>query len=161
MMRREFEIAARSNSNIGVIMLDVDHFKRVNDTRGHLAGDAVLREIANRIQGAIRSYDLAGRYGGEEFLVVLPDCGAERIQKCAERIRASVADEPIPAEGSYLTVTVSAGTAVLDPALGTESDALAVADSALYQAKNAGRNRVVAAAWERGLSPLAPVDSER
>jgi len=159
MMSREFEIAARSNCSMGVIMLDVDHFKRVNDTRGHLAGDAVLKEIARRIRQAIRSYDLAGRYGGEEFLVVLPDCDSEQIRRCAERIRSAVADEPILAEGSYLTITVSAGTTVLDPVPGTESDALAVADTALYRAKNAGRNRVVAAGCERGLSPLTPIDS--
>ncbi len=159
MMSREFEIAARSNSSIGVIMLDVDHFKRVNDTRGHLAGDAVLKEIARRIRQAVRSYDLAGRYGGEEFLVVLPDCDAGRIERCAERIRLAIADEPILAEASFLTVTVSAGTTVLNPVPGTESDALAVADTALYRAKNAGRNRVVAGAWEGALSPLTPLDS--
>jgi len=157
MVRREFEIAARSNCCVGVIMLDVDHFKQVNDSRGHLAGDTVLKEIANRIQQVIRSYDLAGRYGGEEFLIVLPNCDAEQIQSCAERIRSAIADVPILADGSYLTATVSAGTMVLDPVQGTESDALTAADAALYRAKEAGRNRVVAAAWEYGLSPLPPV----
>jgi two-component system, cell cycle response regulator len=160
MMRREFEIAARSNCGIGVIMLDVDHFKHVNDTFGHLAGDAVLKEVANRIQQVIRSYDLAGRYGGEEFLVVLPDCDRERIQNCAERIRSAIADHPILAEGLSLAVTVSAGTTVLDPMRGTERDALAEADTALYRAKNAGRNRVIAAVRELGLSRLSPVASE-
>jgi two-component system, cell cycle response regulator len=159
MMSREFEIAARANNSIGVIMLDVDHFKRVNDTRGHLAGDAVLKEIARRIRQAVRSYDLAGRYGGEEFLVVLPDCDAGRIERCAERIRSAIAEEPILAEGSFLTVTVSVGTTVLNPIPATESDALAAADTALYRAKNAGRNRVVAVAWEGALSPLTPPDS--
>jgi diguanylate cyclase (GGDEF)-like protein len=160
MMSREFEIAARSNSSIGVILLDVDHFKRVNDTCGHLAGDAVLIEIARRIRQTIRSYDLAGRYGGEEFLVVLPDCDTERIRRCGERIRSAIADEPILAEGSHLTVTVSAGTTVLDPVPGAEGNALAVADTALYQAKNAGRNRVIAAAPEHSLSTLTPAGSE-
>jgi len=150
MMRREFEIAARSNGMIGVILLDVDHFKHVNDAHGHLAGDSVLKEIANRILQVIRSYDLAGRYGGEEFLIVLPDCDTERIQSCAERIRSAIANEPILAEGSSFTVTISAGTKVLDPVLGTESDALAEADTALYQAKNTGRNRVIAAMREYG-----------
>jgi two-component system, cell cycle response regulator len=120
----------------------------------------VLKEIANRIQEAIRSYDLAGRYGGEEFLIVLSDCDAERIQSCAERIRSAIADEPILAEGSHLSATVSAGTAVLDPVMRTESDALAAADAALYRAKRAGRNRVIAAAWEPSMSSLSPVPSE-
>jgi two-component system, cell cycle response regulator len=160
MMSREFEIAARSKWGIGLVMLDVDHFKQVNDTRGHQAGDAVLKEIANRIQQAIRSYDLAGRYGGEEFLVVLPNCDAERIQSCAERIRSSIGDQPILAEGSCLTVTVSAGTTVLDPVLGSESDALAAADAALYRAKEAGRNRVHSAVCEHGLSTLAFVNGK-
>jgi two-component system, cell cycle response regulator len=159
MMRREFEIAARSSGTIGVILLDVDHFKHVNDAHGHLAGDAVLKEIANRIQQVVRSYDLAGRYGGEEFLIVLPDCDAERIQNCAERIRSAIANSPILAEGSSLTVTVSAGTKVLDPVRGTESDALAEADTALYQAKNTGRNRVIAAAREYSVSALSAANS--
>jgi two-component system, cell cycle response regulator len=158
MMRREFEIAARSNCTIGVILLDVDHFKHVNDAHGHQAGDSVLKEIANRIQQVIRSYDLAGRYGGEEFLIVLPDCDTERIQNCAERIRSAIASQPIFAEGSSLTLTVSAGTKVLDPVLGTESDALAEADTALYQAKNTGRNRVIAAVREYGSDRMSEIN---
>ena len=160
MMRREFEIAARANSCIGVIMLDVDHFKHVNDTWGHPVGDVVLKEIANRIQGVVRSYDLAGRYGGEEFLIVLPDCDARRIQSCAERIRAAIADQPILAEDFRLTITVSAGTTVLDPNVGTESDALTAADTALYNAKDAGRNRVIASAWEQGQSALSATENK-
>jgi diguanylate cyclase (GGDEF)-like protein len=143
LMRREYDIAARSNKMIGVVMLDADHFKRVNDTYGHLAGDAVLKELAKRIQGAIRSYDLTGRYGGEEFLIVLPDCTEEDVLICAERVRVAVASQPILAEGSELMVTVSLGTAILDPLINTQRDALAAADSALYQAKHFGRNRVV------------------
>ena len=161
MMRREFEIAARSGCTIGIIMLDVDHFKQVNDACGHLAGDSVLKEVASRIQQVVRSYDLAGRYGGEEFLIVLPDCDAERIQSCAERIRSAIANQPILAEGSSLTVTVSAGTKVLDAALGTESDGLAEADTALYQAKKSGRNKVIAATRQYGLSALSAADRVR
>jgi len=160
MMRREFEIAARSDSSIGIIMLDIDHFKQVNDTHGHLAGDAVLKEAANRMQQVLRSYDLAGRYGGEEFLSVLPDCDEERIQSCAERIRTAIAGAPFLAEGSWLSVTASIGTTILHPGRGTEMAALAEADAALYKAKHAGRNRVVAAMWEHGFSPLSPVDAE-
>ncbi len=148
LLQREFEIAARAHSSIGIVMLDADHFKEVNDTYGHLAGDAVLQELARRIQLTLRSYDLTGRYGGEEFLIVVPGCTAQQILLCAERVRAMVADSPIKAEGSNLNVTISAGTAILDPLLNTQRDALAAADRALYEAKHAGRNRVVSGATE-------------
>lgn len=143
LMRREVDNAARCNKRIGVMMLDADHFKHVNDTHGHLAGDAVLKELAKRIQHTVRSYDLTGRYGGEEFLIVLPGCTADEVQQCAERVRSVIADHPISADGSELVVTVSVGTAVLDPMVNTQKDALAAADKALYQAKHSGRNRVV------------------
>ena len=115
LLHREYELAARSGSTIGVIMLDVDHFKQVNDTYGHLAGDHVLVEAARRMQQAVRSYDLVGRYGGEEFLVVSPDCDREQIQICAERIRSAMAEQPVLALDSRIAITVSAGTAVLVP----------------------------------------------
>jgi diguanylate cyclase (GGDEF)-like protein len=146
LLQREVEIAARTSGKIGVIMLDADHFKKVNDTCGHLAGDAVLRELASRIQQTLRSYDLTGRYGGEEFLVVLRGCTTDQVDACAERIRAIVANSPIEAEGSNLHVTVSVGTAILDPMVHTQKEALATADGALYQAKHSGRNRVVSGA---------------
>ena len=144
MLQREFELAARSGTNVGLIMLDVDHFKQVNDQYGHLAGDVVLTEIASRMQHAVRSYDLVGRYGGEEFLVVSPDCDLVQAQMCAERIRASVAEKPVSADGALINVTVSAGVAVLFSAHNTERQALAAADTALYRAKAEGRNRVAA-----------------
>jgi two-component system cell cycle response regulator len=123
-------------------MLDLDHFKQVNDTYGHLAGDQVLIEAARRMQQAIRSYDLVGRYGGEEFLVVSPDCDREQIHVCAERIRLAMEEQPVLAHSSRIAITVSAGTAILAPPLNTEKDALAAADTALYRAKSAGRNQV-------------------
>ncbi len=143
LLHREYELAGRSGSTIGVIMLDVDHFKNVNDTYGHLAGDQVLIETARRMQEAVRSYDLVARYGGEEFLVVSPDCDQAQIQICAERIRSAMAEQPVLALGSRIAVTVSAGTAVLAPRLNTEKEALAAADTALYRAKTGGRNQVV------------------
>jgi diguanylate cyclase (GGDEF)-like protein len=143
LLSREVDNAARVNKSVGLMMLDADHFKQVNDTYGHLAGDTVLKELAKRIQQMVRSEDLTGRYGGEEFLVVLPQCDEEDIQLCAERIRSAVADAPISADGSELSMTVSVGTAILDPSRGTLKDALAAADSALYRAKHSGRNRVV------------------
>jgi two-component system cell cycle response regulator len=143
LLHREYELAARSESTIGVIMLDLDHFKQVNDTYGHLAGDVVLVEAARRMQQAVRSYDLVGRYGGEEFLVVSPDCDREQIQVCAERIRLAMEEQPVLAYSSKIAITVSAGTAILAPRLNTEKDALVAADTALYRAKSAGRNQVV------------------
>ncbi len=143
LLHREYEQAARSGSTIGIIMLDVDHFKQVNDTYGHLAGDHVLVEAARRMHEAVRSYDLVGRYGGEEFLVVSPDCDREQIQICAERIRLAMAERPVLALDAKIAITVSAGTAVLAPRLNTEKDALAAADTALYSAKSRGRNQVV------------------
>jgi len=143
LLHREFELAARSGGTIGLIMLDLDYFKNVNDTYGHLAGDDVLVEAAQRMRQAVRSYDLVGRYGGEEFLIVSPDCNTEQIQVCAERIRSAMAREPVLAYGAKISITVSAGTAILAPGLNTEREALAAADAALYDAKSAGRNRVV------------------
>ncbi len=148
-LRRSFEHAARVNQCVGIMMLDVDHFKRINDTWGHFAGDAVLKELARRIKESIRSYDLTGRYGGEEFLVVLPDRCGDELFLCAERVRIAVSRIPIIAEGILLDVTVSVGVAVLDPMWNNEKEALAAADSALYEAKHSGRNCVVS----RSLQP--------
>jgi len=145
MLQREFELSARTGTSLGLIMLDVDHFKQVNDRYGHLIGDLVLVDIASRMQQAVRSYDLVGRYGGEEFLVVSPDCDLTQVQMCAERIRESVAGKPVSADGALIEVTVSAGVAMLSSLFNTEREALAAADNALYRAKAAGRNRVTAA----------------
>jgi two-component system, cell cycle response regulator len=143
LMHREFERSRRANSVSGVLMLDLDHFKNVNDSYGHQAGDAVLQEVGRRIQLAIRLYDLAGRYGGEEFLIVLPGCGRDEVQMCAERIRIAMCDESIPVADFCISVSVSIGSVVFNPALHSERDALSTADAALYQAKNRGRDQVV------------------
>jgi len=143
LLRREFEIAARSIHTTGIMMLDVDHFKKVNDQYGHRAGDAVLREVPRRIQQVVRSYDLVGRYGGEEFLVVLPECSPNEVEVCAERIRLAIAGEQVPVGDSAISITVSIGTAILEPASNSEIGALTAADTALYNAKAKGRNRVV------------------
>jgi two-component system cell cycle response regulator len=103
-------------------------------------------ELTKRIQIAVRSYDLIGRYGGEEFLILLPDCTAEEIDSCAERVRATVAERPFEAGGVKLPVTVSLGTAVLDPLIDTHQETLVAADQALYRAKHSGRNRAISAA---------------
>lgn len=143
LLRSEFDRVIRSGGDLCVLMLDLDHFKRVNDTYGHQAGDAVLREVGRRVQKVVRSCDLVGRYGGEEFLIVLPGCSGEQVEVCAERIRAAVCSEPIAAEGLEISVTASIGAVVADTLHQKEKEALSAADSALYEAKNQGRDRVV------------------
>jgi two-component system, cell cycle response regulator len=142
-LRRELERAARSQTAIGLLMLDIDHFKRINDTYGHLTGDAVLKEVAQRIVKAVRSYDAVGRYGGEEFVVVLPGCGREEIDHSAERVRAAVNQGSIQASESKIPATISIGAAVANNGSISDTEMLAAADSALYKAKEAGRNRTV------------------
>jgi diguanylate cyclase (GGDEF)-like protein len=142
-LRRELERSARSNAATGLLMLDIDHFKKINDTHGHLTGDAALREVTQRILKSVRSYDSVGRYGGEEFLIVLPGCGRDELDHGAERIRSAVDSGPMFLNGSTLSITVSLGAA--DTPGGTISDMqmLAAVDSALYRAKEIGRNRTV------------------
>lgn len=139
-VRRHLEGVLR-NSGAAVLLLDVDHFKAVNDTHGHAAGDVVLREIAERVRGHLRSADVVARYGGEEFMVVMSAATVEDGRLVAERLRGAIAQQPILAEGRILDVTASVGVA--GAAAGTAADDLiAAADAALYRAKKAGRNRV-------------------
>ncbi len=140
LLQREIERASRSQGTTGLLMLDLDHFKQVNDTYGHLAGDAVLRDVARRIMQVIRSYDFLGRYGGEEFLVVLPGCDRSHALQSAERIRSAVAGAPVLADQVEIPVTISIGVTAVT-ANASEKEVLAVADEALYQAKSSGRNR--------------------
>lgn len=138
-LERELERAVRDALPLSVLMVDLDHFKRVNDTFGHLAGDTVLREAAARMKSAIRRYDSLGRYGGEEFLIVLPGCAAEGAVSQAERLRMALAAEPFSVPGHLLPVTCSVGVASL--ADRSDADALiGQADIALYRAKECGRN---------------------
>jgi two-component system cell cycle response regulator len=139
LLRRELDRASRSYSSTGLLMLDVDHFKKINDTYGHLTGDEVLKEVTRRITKAVRTYDSIGRYGGEEFLILLPGCSREQIDQGAERVRAAVDDGPIFVDGSAVSVTVSIGAAVTAGATSAE-EMLSAADIALYRAK-VGRNR--------------------
>jgi diguanylate cyclase (GGDEF)-like protein len=128
---------------LAVLMVDLDHFKQINDTRGHMAGDAVLREAAHRMQAATRQYDSPGRYGGEEFLIVLPGCGARDSYAQAERIRQAFASEPFAAGSDSLAVTCSIGVSSRHTCAAGDADRLIrEADAALYGAKKQGRNRV-------------------
>jgi two-component system cell cycle response regulator len=142
-LRRELERAARSGTPTAIMMLDVDHFKVINDTHGHLTGDHVLQEVTQRIIKAVRGYDSVGRYGGEEFLIVLPGCSRGQIDQGAERVRSAVDSGPILADGAAIAVTVSIGAAVTRGASISDMEMLAAADAALYRAKEIGRNRTV------------------
>ncbi len=148
-LKEELARARRDQSHLVCLMLDIDHFKRVNDTWGHAAGDAVLQELANRIDVQVRASDVAARYGGEEFIVLLPDTDSKRAVKIAERIRKSVASSPYALPGGEsITVTASIGAAGITPGkdakdLKTMAESLiARADVALYRAKSAGRDQV-------------------
>lgn len=142
--QREFNRCGRENSPLGLIMADLDHFKQINDTLGHQAGDTVLREVARRIGSILRPYDALGRYGGEEFLVMAMGCDQEVASNLAERIRGCVAADRISTPQGSVQVTLSLGVASLSGDLNLES-LVHRADEALYRAKNMGRNLVEAA----------------
>lgn len=156
-LKEELARACRDGSNLVCLMLDIDHFKQVNDTWGHAAGDAVLQELAQRVEAQVRASDVAARYGGEEFVVLLPNTDDEAGARLAERIRAAVSAKPVklPGGGS-VRITASIGIAGIAPDkdetdLKTIGDSLiARADVALYSAKTAGRNKVVAGAGYAG-----------
>lgn len=145
-LSREVARAQREDTSISVIMADVDTFKTVNDTHGHKAGDAVLVEMARRLQSAMRPYDMVGRYGGEEFVMIVPRCDATFGGYVAERLRHLVACEPFLACGKQLPVTLSLGVASCRGEMDADGNGLVVAaDKALYEAKRSGRNKVVVA----------------
>lgn len=141
---QEFQRATRLKKELGCMMIDIDHFKNINDTYGHLTGDMVLKETAGMIRDSIRAYDIAGRYGGEEFLVALPDTTFENILHLAERIRLSIAESLRTRDGISIKepVTVSIGIASATAEDSSPNDLLLRADNALYKAKGQGRNRV-------------------
>jgi diguanylate cyclase (GGDEF)-like protein len=146
LLHAEVERARREDGSLSVTMIDVDHFKNVNDELGHAAGDAALREVAARIAAELRPYDTVGRFGGEEFLVVTPGVDLADAVALAERIRASVAAAPLSFEGRAVAVTLSAGVGPVRPEEARALDrGLARADRALYRAKSQGRDCVVAA----------------
>ncbi|PYV91795.1 MAG: diguanylate cyclase response regulator [Acidobacteria bacterium] len=142
-LRREIARAKRERNSVAVVMADLDHFKRINDSYGHLAGDAALRQVADRMRSSIRPYDAIGRYGGEEFLILLPGCNIPGAATVAERLMTSIAGQPVDLAGEKLLITCSLGVASNSEAPEADADWLIrAADAALYQAKSAGRDRV-------------------
>jgi len=144
-LAKEITRARREGSSVGVLMADLDHFKSVNDTYGHLAGDAVLSETVQRMQGEVRSYDEVGRYGGEEFLVVLPRCDESTALIVAERIRRAVGQTAMNTSEGLIGVTISVGAAVNAGSDARGEALIGAADAALYRTKRRGGNSVALA----------------
>jgi two-component system cell cycle response regulator len=138
--------AARHQRHVGLLLLDVDHFKSVNDTHGHHGGDRVLCEIARRLQELVRPGDVVARYGGEEFAVLLPGATGAELARVGERVRRGIANTPVAVDREALvTITVSIGAAVLPDHVDSAADLTLTADRALYAAKESGRNRLITA----------------
>lgn len=153
----ELERTQRSGQPTALIMIDIDHFKKVNDTLGHEVGNRALIHIANIIEQSVRKLDIACRYGGEEFAVILPDTGLHAARQVAERIRASIETSPLDVDHDTLRPTASLGIATYRLDHQPTAEALVEeADSFLYQAKQGGRNRVCHA----DLPPVHSVSSE-
>lgn len=142
----EIDRARRYGHPLSVLMIDIDHFKSINDSHGHSVGDQVISTIAGRLANGLRKSDIAGRYGGEEFAMILPETDvANATSIVAERLRVAVADTPVETAVGPLKVTISVGVAAVLKSGETLLDALTRADNGLYAAKRAGRNRVIAA----------------
>jgi diguanylate cyclase (GGDEF)-like protein len=148
-LHKELARSHRGDQPLSLLLVDLDHFKQINDQHGHLAGDAVLREAAARMKSAIRRYDSLGRYGGEEFLVVLPGCDTAGGAAQAERLRLSLAQEAFSIGGEAIEVTCSIGCTLASGVSPSDADSLIrEADQALYVAKERGRNRIECACAE-------------
>lgn len=160
LLGRELSRSQREHLCTAVILGDLDHFKKINDAHGHLAGDQVLREVAVRLSAAVRSYDFVGRYGGEEFLIVLNNCGPDTAFQRAEEIRKCICERPVQTDAGLLDVTMSMGLLLsTDWGQRPAEDLIHEADSALYAAKAAGRNCVKLATREPSAGSPAVVPS--
>lgn len=145
LLRSELSRSTRDRSAVSLLLCDIDHFKRVNDVYGHLVGDEVLQIVSRRLQDAVRLYDAVGRYGGEEFLIVLAGCVEEDMRSRAEQVRRAISSVPVPTATGPISVSMSVGAITIESG---EKEApielfLKQADDALYQAKAAGRDRVI------------------
>ena len=143
-LEKQCELAVAGDYELSIAMIDVDHFKRINDTYGHAVGDEVLREIASRLNDGVRTCDAVGRYGGEEFLVVLPSCGYAQAISIAETLTARMRATPIETSAGALHVTISGGVATRTDEVCDAQDLVVLADRALYRAKREGRDRIAA-----------------
>jgi two-component system, cell cycle response regulator len=141
-LRTELSRQVREQRPCGVILVDIDHFKQVNDTYGHLNGDEVLQVVARRLKQCVRPYDTVGRYGGEEFLIIASAADARGTMALAERIRSALESTPVLTQAGEVHITASLGAAIGTDAQGTDPQVLLrLADKALYRAKEQGRNR--------------------
>jgi two-component system, cell cycle response regulator len=152
-IQREFERARRYGRELTLVMFDIDNFKKFNDTYGHKVGDDVLRHVGKITLQNCRSNDIATRYGGEEFAVILPETPMERALIQAERLRKSILAYPMPTGETAISVTVSVGLAMLEPEMTDPLELIDSADRALYRAKESGRNQVC---WNRIHAPPRP-----
>jgi diguanylate cyclase (GGDEF)-like protein len=149
-LEREIHRAERKQLSLGIIMLDLDHFKHINDTFGHTAGDAVLQELGTSLKSYIRASDIACRYGGEEFILIMPEASLEVTRQRAERLRQDAEKRKVSYNGMLLEpVTFSIGVAVFPEHGSSYLTLLSAVDEALYRAKNEGRNRVIVAGDEK------------
>jgi two-component system, cell cycle response regulator len=159
-LEKELSRGQREGKPTGLIMADIDHFKQVNDAYGHLTGDTTLREVTRRIRRLLRNYDTIGRYGGDEFVIVLPGCDPTGAERMANRMRAQIDAEPISTMEGMIDVTISLGVANTEGSSHLDPNRLIrAADIALYRSKKGGRNRVsmaTAADMNRGVTTESP-----
>lgn len=142
-LEREFNRSQRYSRPLSMIMFDIDHFKNVNDTYGHLTGDYVLKHMSKIIKNSVRTEEFLARYGGEEFTIIMPESTRMAAINLGEKIRALVESSTFHFEGKIIPITISVGVSTLTPSIFTPTELIAVADKKLYQAKATGRNRVV------------------
>ncbi|MHB8410755.1 MAG: GGDEF domain-containing protein [Candidatus Acidiferrales bacterium] len=151
---RELARGYRERKPVGIVLADIDHFKEINDKYGHVAGDIVLQEVAQRMSKCTRAYDCVGRHGGEEFLIIFPSSTEDGVLRLAERIRQSMQGAPVQTPEGEIAITASFGVmAIHSTGHDDVNDLLRIVDAALYRAKNAGRNRVESASPTSELQP--------
>jgi diguanylate cyclase (GGDEF)-like protein len=156
-LEKEVDRAIREGNAFGLAISDIDNFKQVNDTYGHAIGDAVLCETGNRMRASVRSYDAVGRYGGDEFLIVMPGLDEPAALLAAERLRACIGNDPFKVVGAHIRITMSLGVATSAPGWrGAMDSVIQAADHALYRAKASGRNRVEIASAPDSAEMTAP-----
>lgn len=139
---REVERSRRSRVPLAIVLFDIDDFKLINDRNGHMAGDLVLQETCKVCQAVVRPYDVFARFGGEEFVFLLPDTDESRAKAFAERLRQLIASQAVTYNGTSMNITISVGVAVFNPKWDTLDQLISRADSALYKAKDFGKNRL-------------------